>query len=126
MKLVRLTDARMHDALQRLSAAPIPLRTAFKLKGISAKVEEELRKFEQCRQEALMKFGKKDSNGNLVTKADGSVEFEREQMQAFIKELNELGETEVSVPSISIHELGDKVDNFSANDLIMLDGILVE
>ena len=125
MKLVRLTDARLHAALQRLGSASVPLRVAFKVKGIQSRVDEELKKFEQCRQEALAKFGKKDAEGKLLTKADGAVEFEPEQMQLFVAELNELGETEVSIPSLNISELGDKVD-FSANDLFILDGIIVE
>jgi hypothetical protein len=125
MKLVRLTDSRLHSALQRLGAASVPLRVAFKLKGIQARVDEELKKFEQCRQEALAKLGKKDAEGNLLTKSDGAVEFDPEQMQLFVKELNELGETEVNLPSINISELGDKIE-FTANDLFILDGILVE
>ncbi len=125
MKLVRLTDVRLHTALQRLGAAPVPLRVAFKLKGIQARVDEELKKFEQCRQEALVKFGKKDAEGKLLTKTDGSVEFEPEQMQAFVAELNELGETEVNIPSLSISEIGDKVD-LSSNDLLALDDIIIE
>ncbi len=125
MKLVRLTDARLHTALQRLGAASVPLRVAFKLKGIQSRVEEELKKFEQCRQEALIKFGKKDGEGRLLTKPDGAVEFDPEQMQLFVSELNELGETEVSVPTLNVIELGDKVE-LSANDLFVLEGILVE
>lgn len=125
MKLVRLTDSRLHAALRRLSAAPVPLRVAFKLKGIQSRVDEELKKFEQCRQDALGKFGKKDAEGKIITKPDGAVEFEPEMLQAFATELNELGDTDLPIPTLSISELNDKIE-ISADDLHVLDGILVE
>lgn len=125
MKLARLTDTRLHAALRKLSAAPLPLRVAFKLKGVQARIDEELKKFEECRQSALDKFGKKDENGKLVTKADNSVEFEPEQLQAFAAELNDLGQTDVEIPSVKLDDLGAKLE-LSVDELLLLDGIVVE
>lgn len=125
MKLARLTDARFHAALRKLSAQPVPLRVAFKLKGITAKIDEELKKFEACRQEALEKFGKKDESGKLVTKADNSVEFEPGQLQAFASELNDLGQTDLEIPTVSLSELGDRAE-LTVDELILLDSIVVE
>lgn len=125
MKLVRLTDARLHTALRKLSAMPVPLRIAFKLKGIQARVDEELKKFEQVRLDALDKFGKKDAEGKVIMKPDGHVEFEPEQLKAFAAELNELGQMNIDMPSVKADELGDKVE-LSADELSVLDGIIVD
>lgn len=125
MKLARLTDARFHAALRKLSAQPMPLRVAFKIKGITAKVDEELKKFEACRQEALVKYGKKDDAGKLVTKDDNNVDFEPAQLQAFAGELNDLGQTDVDIPAISLAELGEKAE-LTVEELTLLDAIIVE
>ena len=125
MKLARLTDTRLHAALRKLSSAAVPLRVAFKLKGIQVRVDGELKKFEEVRQGALDKFGKKDAEGKLVTRPDGTVEFEEGQLQAFAAELNDLGQTDIDVSSVKVEELGDKVE-LSADELAFLDGILVE
>ena len=125
MKLARLTDARFHSALRKLTSAPLPLRVAFKLKGITAKVDAELKKFEECRQGALEKFGKRDSEGKIATREDGTVEFEADQLNAFADELNDLGQEEIDLGSIKMDELGDKVE-LTVAELSLLDGIVVE
>ena len=125
MKLARLTDARLHAVLRKLSAAPLPLRVAFKLKGISAKIDEEVKKFEAVRMEALEKAGKKDEAGKVVVKPDGNVDMDPDKLKEFIAQLNELGATEVELPTVKVDDLGDKVQ-LSVDDLSLLDGILVE
>lgn len=125
MKLARLTDARFHTALRKLSARPLPLRVAFKLKGITAQVDTELKKFEECRQVALEKYGKRDEEGKVVTREDGTVEFEPDQLKAFAAELNDLGQEEVSLGAVKLEELGDKLE-LSVEDLTLLDGVIVE
>jgi hypothetical protein len=125
MKLARLTDARFHEALRKLSAQPMPLRVAFKLKGLKTRVDEELKKFEQCRQEALDKFGKKDADGKLVTRPDNTVEFEEGQLQAFAAELNDLGQTDVDLPSIKLDDLGSTAE-LTVDELTLLDSVVVE
>lgn len=125
MKLARLTDSRFHAALRKLSAQPMPLRMAFKLKGITAAIDVELKKFEECRHCALETFGKKSEDGKVVTKPDGTVEFEPDQLREFASQLNELGQTDIEVGSVKMDELSDKVE-LSVDELGLLDGILVE
>lgn len=125
MKLVRLTDSRFHVALAKLAAQPMPLRAAFKLKGINAKVKDEAQKFEEVRQSALERYGKKGEDGKLALNEDQTVQFEPGQLQAFAKELSELGDTEVEVGTLSLAELGEKVI-LSTDDVMSLEGILVE
>jgi hypothetical protein len=125
MKLAKLTDARFHAALQKLNAQSLPLRVAFKLKSIQLRIDEELKKFEECRQSALNKFGKKDAEGKLILQEDNSVEFEPGQLQAFAHELNDLGQIDIDLPTVKLDDLGDKLE-LSINELVLLDGIIVE
>ena len=125
MKLARLTDARFHAALAKLSAQPVPLRAAFKLKGITAKIQEEAKKFEECRQSALEKYGKKGEDGKLALKSDNSVQFDEEQLKLFVTELNDLGQTDLAVGTISLADLGEKIE-LTADEVAVLADILVE
>jgi hypothetical protein len=125
MKLARLSDARMHAVLRKLSAAPLPLRIAFKLKGVQSRVDEELGKYEEVRKSALEKFGKKGEDGKVIIKPDGNVELEQDQLKEFVAQMNELGQTDVDIPSLKMDELGDRVQ-LSVDELNLLDGILVE
>jgi hypothetical protein len=105
MKLGRVNDSRFHMALTKLASMPIPLRAAFKLKGIAHRVGEETKKFEEVRQGALQTFGSKDEKGELL--------------------VDEQGATDIEVGTLSIAELGDKL-TLPTEDVIALDGILVE
>lgn len=125
MKLARLTDSRFHAALKKLSGQSMPLRVAFKLKGITAKVDEELKKFEECRQSALNKFGKKDADGKLIVNPDNTIEFEGQQLQAFAAELNELGQVDLDIASVKLDDLGPKCE-LSVDELTILNDIVVE
>lgn len=125
MKLARLTDTRFHAALRKLATQPMPLRVAFKLKGIQAKVDEELKKFEECRTAALDKFGKKDAEGKLVLRPDNAVEFEPDQLQAFAAELNDLGRMDLEIASVKLDDLGPKCE-LTVDELTLLDDIIVE
>jgi len=122
MKLARLLDDNLHLALAKLNAQTLPLKTAFALKGIQKKMQEELVKYEECRKEALQKYGKKDEAGNLVLGENNSVTFDDEQRMEFIKELNELVNIEIEVGKISVDALGDA--KISVEELMSLDGLV--
>jgi len=124
MKLARVTNPFFQSALSKLISQPLPLKVAFKLKGISAKVKEEFGKYEECRQAALQKYGNKGEDGKLDLK-DNNAQFTPENLEAFAKELNELGLTDVEVPSLKMSELGDKVE-LSADELTLLEDLVVD
>lgn len=125
MKLAKLNDDRFHIAFTKLAAQIVPLKTAFKLKGVAARIQEEVRKFEEVRQLALKQYGSKDENGELIVDENGNVKFEKENLEAFARELNELGSTEVDIGTLSLEELGDKT-SLTTDDLIALDRLIVE
>jgi hypothetical protein len=125
MKLARLVDERLHGALNKLSKEALPLKTAFKLKGITKIVNEEFAKYDEVRQESLKRHGEKNAEGELILNDQGNVELSKEGMQAFLLELSELANVEIDCPTIKISELGDNIC-LTLQDVEMLDGIIIE
>lgn len=124
MKLASLINENFQKALLKLTEQPLPAKTAFKLKGITKKVKEEVNSYEDLRKEALNRFGRKKENGELDLADNGHVLFEQEAMQEFIKYLQELMTQEIEITSISIKDLGDI--SLTADDLLNLDELIVE
>jgi hypothetical protein len=124
MKLARIVDPKFQAALRKLNQEQLPLKVAFKLKGISKRVEEELQKYNDLRVEALNKFGQKDSDGNLVLSENQVVQFSDEAAQGFVKEMNELLNLEVALDTISINDLSDNI-KMTVEELVYLEDLLV-
>lgn len=122
MKLEKIVDKKFQKALNNLLQQNVPLKTAFKLRGLNNRVKEEIEKYEHCRHSALNKYGRKDANGKLeiVGKA---VQFETDGMDKFLRELGELGSVDVDVGHINIADLGDDVA-LSVEDLEALDPVI--
>lgn len=123
MKLARLADDRFHMALQKLAEEALPLKTAFKLKGIIKASREEYVKYEDVRREALQKHGLKNEDGSLKMDDRSMVQFSPEGLQAFTKELNDLGTVEVNLPTLKLSELGDNI-RVTVEDLDLLEGVI--
>lgn len=125
MKLARLLDENLHLAFKNLKNQKLPAKTAFVIKGIQKRMEEEITKYEEVRKELLNRCGKKDENGNLEVDDKNNVLFDADGQKEFINEMNELINTEVEIGTFTLESLGDKVE-LSGNDVIDLDGLLVE
>lgn len=125
MKLARLADPQFHAALDKLALEQLPIKTTFRLKGIIKVIREEHAKYEEVRQAALNKYGKKLEDGSLEMGENGAVKFEGENLAGFVKEINELANEEVSIPQLSVSDLGDKL-TMSFQELEMLEGIITE
>ena len=124
MKLGTIIDSRFHEALNKLSQQPLPLKTAFKLKGISKAVRDEYAKYEEVRQLALQKHGLKNDDGSLQLDDTNNVKFSAEGMKEFVAELGELTAMDVSLPSVKVSELGNI--SVTLSDVELLDGVVVD
>lgn len=125
MKLVKITDDKFHVLMKKISNEPLPLKTAFKIKGIYKKIQEEYAKYDEVRQQALLNYGLKDSNGNIQLDEHNNVRFDDLGRAAFNKDMVDLLSTEINVENIKLSELGDNL-KLSAIDLELLDGLLIE
>ena len=127
MKITRLIDPRLHTVLDRLAKEPLPLRTAFKLKGIIKIAKEESIKYEECRQEALNKHGLRNEDGSLVLNELNHVMFDPENLKIFAAELNDLHNVEVNVPTLTLAELGDVLSaTYTVEDIDALGDLIAE
>lgn len=124
MKLGQITGENFQRALDRLYSEQLPVKTAFKLKGIIKVIREEYAKYEEVRNAALKKYGKKDDSGELVIDSKNKVQFEDDNYKEFLKEFNELTSLDVNIDQIKLSELGNA--NISTQDLEVLNGFIVE
>lgn len=124
MKLGVLIDNRFHEALNKLALQPLPLKAAFKLKGISKAVQAEYTKYEEVRQSALQKHGLKNEDGSLVLDDNKNVKFNEDGIKAFQIELQELTSMDITLPSIKVSEMGN-ID-MTLSEVELLDGVIVE
>jgi hypothetical protein len=126
MTLGTLLDVRFKAALGKLQSANLPLKVAFKLRGVVKAIEKELATYEETRQAALQKYGQKGEDGKLLTNEDEikSVKFESEEMfKKFLEELGELSKVEVEIPKIAVADIENAV-HLSADDLAQLENLL--
>lgn len=123
MKLARIVDPKFQETLRKLNQERLSLKVAFKLKGISKKVDDELNKYNELRITALEKFGDRDAFGNLVLLEDGSVQLLK-NTDNFVKELNDLLNLEIELDTIDINSLDNDL-KMSVEELMHLDGLLV-
>ena len=125
MKVHVLATNGFQSALNKLIAAELPLKTAFKLKKFSTAIQEDLKLFEELRSKVFQEFGTKDDSGEVIVN-DGMITLDpslADQWQPKLVELQEL-EAEAKL-ELTLDDLGDKVE-LSAADLMTLDGVLKE
>ena len=125
MKLGRVADVRVHQALQDLAGQSIPLKAAYKLKNIIYKVKEEQAKYEEFRKSTLEKYGNRDEAGQLEVDERNNVKFSEENLKGFAEDLNSLMEIEFALEPIKLDDLGANV-NITTRELDFLDGFIVE
>src|ERR1700677_395586 len=97
MKLGKLVNPNYQAVLKNIAAQEIPLRTAFKLRGIIKFGNDEFLKYEEVRADALKRFGDKNEDGSLNADANGTVKLSEENMKLFVEELNALLVMDVAV-----------------------------
>lgn len=123
MRIGILMDPQFSVVLKKLLDAQLELKVAYKLYSIKKIVDEESAKYEKLRLEAVNKFADKKEDGSLVVKEDGSAQFTPENMESFVKELNELLNVEFAHGKLKFEELGDKLQ-LSASELASIESIL--
>jgi hypothetical protein len=124
MKLATIVNPKFQKALSNLLKNQVPIKTAFKLKGILQTVSQELSKYEALRSELLQRYGSKDETGKLIRDKAGKVALEGDGLRAFSDELNQLVDLDLDIPSIKLEELGDKVQ-LSVEELMVLGDLII-
>lgn len=125
VKLSQLINPHFQSALNSLASQEVPMKTAYKFKSILKLVAEELKKYDELRNELLNKYGDKDPDGKLVVDEKNNVKFSEENLKLFGQKLTELLDAEVNIGNLKVDDLGDKV-SLSVRDVTLLDGFLVD
>lgn len=125
MKLALIVNKDFRAALEKLSKQPLPLRTAFKLKGAMKKINEEFMNFEEIRNEALQRLGQKDEDGKLIVQSNGGINLSQEAVMQFNAEISELANTDVEVQKVTIAELGENI-TLTTEELLYLEAMIDE
>jgi hypothetical protein len=124
MKLAMLLNPGLETTLQKLSAQKVPMKVAFKLKGIRTKIQEEVKKYDEIRVELLKQYGKKDENGGLVIENQNVVfESEADKLE-FAQKMVELANVELEVGTLSAADFGDV--ELTTDELFALGDMLTE
>ena len=123
MRLGIIAEKKTQVLLNDVMSRKLPAKTAFRLKTVVKKVREEIDKYNEVRDTALQRHGKKNSEGSLEMNSDGNVQFTQEGIQAFIAEMTELNNLDVEIPTLSIDEFMGV--EFTGEELILLDGLIV-
>lgn len=126
MKLSKLVDPQFQVALRKLASQEVPLKSAFKLKGMIKQVNDALAKYDEVRTDALKRYGTKDDSGELVLEENGkNVKLSEENAQAFVQELNDLLADDVEIGSLRISDLGNNL-SLSTTELILLEDVILD
>lgn len=125
MKLGIIADPRFHKSFSKLVAAEVPIRVAFQLKSIAKAINEEVVKYEELRRALIQECGIKKEDGTLDIDEKGIVKFEEQGGAVFQKQMSELMNIEVILPSIKLSDLGEST-LLSLADLTNLEGIILE
>lgn len=117
-------------ACQNLLQKSFPAKTTFKLIRLNETLAKIEQSFLETRRLTILKYGKKDEQGNVVTEylenGQSYIPIEKEYQQICTKELTDalLEEIEINATEINIDEFGDEI--LAGNDLIGLYPFLTE
>jgi len=125
MKLAQLTDPATKAALEKVKDGSLPVLTAWKVKNLLIKFNEEVKKYEEFRGELVRKHSQKDESGQPQLDQNNTINVAEGNLQEFFKDLQEVLNQEVDIGSLKLSELGTKLE-LSADDLLKLDSLIKE
>jgi len=110
MLLSHIINNNFRAAFGTVLSAKIPVKTSWKLRNISKKLDENLKLFNESREDLVKKLATKDDAGIMQTEdLDGqkSYVFSEENKKEFLREMESLQSIDVKIEKIKIEELGD-------------------
>lgn len=123
MKLATLTSPAFQAALETLCKLTLPVKTAFKLKGLKKLVVGECGKFDEMKADLIARYAEHDEEGQVkLVEGTSNVLFKPEHVAAANKEFGELLLLEVELGKLHIEELGNV--SVDPNTLFALDGLV--
>jgi hypothetical protein len=125
MKLKEVLDGKFQTTMRDLTSQKLPIKTAFILAKATEKLETEINLFNKVKADSINKYAQKDSDGKLIAGDDGNVKLSPEDIVTIEAQLTEMVEAEISLPTVTISDLGDKV-TMSVTDVLNLKGLITD
>ena len=127
MITVKLQDImESQEVMRTLSNKQLRGRTAFKVARLLKKLEAELTTFNETRVKIIEQYAKKDENGEFITNEKNEYQFDPEQANKFVEEINKLLSEEIQVDAnpILLSEIEDL--DFSPAEIVALEPFMEE
>lgn len=114
------------EVMRALSNKQLRGRTAFKLARLLKKLEAELVTFNETRVKLIETYAKKDDDGNFVTNDKNEYQFDADNANKFVAEINKLLAEEIQIDAnpITIEEIEDL--DFTPAEMAQLEPFIEE
>lgn len=120
--LGKVSNANFTSIMQDLVRQKLPVAAAFKLKTLTNKFNDELKKFNELRIQILEAHCKRNEDGSVNADANGNYQFEQESLAKVAKEMGDLMAIEIEFEPIKLQALGDI--SMSAEDLFTIGEVI--
>lgn len=109
MKVTLKDIVESQEVMRTLSNKPLRGRVAFKVARLLKKLEAELTTFNDTRVKLIESYAKKDEEGNYVTNDKNEYQFDQDNANKFVEEINKLllEELDVDANPILVDEIED-------------------
>jgi hypothetical protein len=120
MKFAVFQNPVVFDTLNKLFAAQLPVKIAYRLSKVQKAISTESQKYQELRVGLIKKYGEKNEDGSSVVDENGNVKLLEGSMDELVEEMNELHDIDVEIPGhVTIDEI-EKID-LSSYDLSILE-----
>lgn len=108
---VKLKDILNIEILNEISTKKFKARAAYHFARIMRAINEEYDLFQKEREKLINKYGAKDENGQLIIANDGTITIDKQNIENFNREINELIETNIQL-NVELLNLEDIEDEY--------------
>lgn len=122
MKIALITSTEFIEVFRKLLDKPLPLKTAFKLRGTLKILEEKNALFNETKAALIRSLAEKDERGVVKNDEKGNITIAAENREKFMQELMPLLQEEVEVTKVKIDDLGDIP--LTVQELALLDDLI--
>lgn len=126
MKVTLKDIVESQEVMRVLSNKSLRGRVAFKVARLLKKLEAELTTFNDTRVKLIESYAKKDEAGNYVTNDKNEYQFDQDNANKFVEEINKLllEEIEIDANPILVNEIEDL--DFTPAEMAMLEPFMDE
>ena len=123
MTLAKISAPVFLKSMESFIQMKIPVRAAFKVKTLTNKFNEEMKKFQELRIQILERHCDRDADAKPTIDESGNYKFSSAaQVAAVTKEINDLLSIEIEFTPIFIDDLGDM--SLSGDELLSLGEVI--